>query len=283
MAFLLSQRKIVVIALGIVLVASAGLFVLRRQIPAPDMSAEEPGSSVFGSASGEKNNSNAPAPPSISASPTVQVQEDNPAPPPVSVPYRGRPADEVRPVAIEVAGYSEDQRQKLYGTIRNDGAAVKSDPNLFNIWIELGLLKKSIGDYEGARDAWEYAGAIRPKNVVSFANLGEIYASYLKDAAKAEKNFKIAIANKPDEPAAYITLSDFYSAEKRVQDAIDILLKGNTANPTSVDVIKMLGRRYEEVKNYMEAILWWQKVLVLEPGNAAVAAEIDSLKKKLNP
>ncbi len=285
MAFLSSQKKIVAIALGIALVAGASLFILRRQIPAPKLPKEDRGASVFGNADGVKNNSNAPSPasPSVPASPTVQVQEDSPPPSPVSAPYHGRPADEVRPVAADVAGYNEDQRQKLYGTIQNDGAAVKSNPNLFNIWIELGLLKKSIGDYIGARDAWEYAGAIRPKNAVSFANLGEIYASYLKDVVKAEQNFKIAIANKPDEPAAYITLSDFYSAEGRVQDAIGILLKGIEVNPKSADIMKMLGRRYGEAKNYAQAILWWQKVLAIEPGNAAVAAEIESLKKRLTP
>lgn len=274
-----SQKKLVLGALCVAVVATMGLFVSRRAAYAPEMPAGNGEASVFGSANNNGKDGLSFVPPASSSAPIAQ--ENAPAQPPVSVPYRGHPADEVRPIASEVAGLSEERRQKLYGTIQNDGTAVKKDPNLFNVWIELGLLKKIIGDYEGARDAWEYAGAIRPKNAVSFANLGEIYASYLKNPAKAEKNFKIAIANQPNAPGAYITLSDFYSAEGRAQDAIDILLKGNTANPKSVDIIKMLGRRYGEVKNYTQAILWWQKVLALEPGNAAVAAEIDSLKKMI--
>ena len=54
-------------------------------------------------------------------------------------------------------------------------------------WLVLGVYRKMIGDYESAKEVWEYASAIRPQNSVSFNNLGELYAYYLKDNAKAEK------------------------------------------------------------------------------------------------
>jgi len=43
-------------------------------------------------------------------------------------------------------------------------ASLKEDNLDFNNWLELGLQFSAVGDYEGARQAYEYAAALRPKN-----------------------------------------------------------------------------------------------------------------------
>lgn len=197
-------------------------------------------------------------------------------------PYTGRNPAEIRPLDEEVKLFSEEQREKIYSDIRRLAASVKENPNFLFGWTQLGLLKKMIGDYEGARDAWEYASLIRPTNSLSFANLGELYWRYLHDYPAAEKNFRISIKNKPNDPSTYISLSDLYSYSYREKSnlADDILLEGITANPGDVNLYRALAYLYERQKEYDKSIEWWQKVLEKEPDNKEVAATIEALKKK---
>lgn len=212
------------------------------------------------------------------------VSQDTPEVPVISsfTPYTGRDPQEVNPTAEGVKLMDEESRRKFYLGIENYGAALKANPGYLHGWLQLGLLKKVIGDYIGARDAWEYAGLIEPRNTVSFSNLGELYWRYLPDFPRSEANFRTAIKNRPEDPPVYISLSDFhyysYTAKKDLAD--DVLLEGIAANPGSTDLKRALAGLYERDGNIAEAIIWWQKVLEKEPENTSVAAAIEALKKK---
>lgn len=197
--------------------------------------------------------------------------------------YRGRPTEELHPSPDEVKLFSESDKQDLYRSLQNFGKTVKENPSFFNGWIQLGLLKKTIGDFEGARDALEYASLIRPENSVSFANLGELYWRYLRVYTQAEINFKTSIKNDPSDPGTYVSLSElyFYSLKEKSDLADDILLQGLIVNPQSMDITKALARLYEKSGQYAQAIEWWQKVLANDSTNADLASMIEGLKKKL--
>jgi len=131
-----------------------------------------------------------------------------------------------RPVTVPdstPAHIKEEMAQEIMRLI----TLLKQDANLFNEWLDLGLLWKEIRDYEGARDAWEYAGAIRPKNSVSFANLGVLYGYYLTNPVLAEKNYLKALENDPKLPYLYTQVADFYlEVMKNTEKAKSILEKG---------------------------------------------------------
>ena len=234
-------------------------------------------------------NKNTEPSPSPSASPLVSPSE-SPLPsvsirpvPSNPAAYNGRPPEELRPVPDEVKLFSESQKNDLYRSLQNFGKAVKENPDYFEGWIHLGLLKKTIGDYEGARNAWEYAGVIRPQNSISFANLGELYWRYLHVFAQAETNFKTSIKNDPANPGVYVSLSGvyFYSMKEKANLADDVLLQGIAANPQSTDLPKALASLYEKTGEYAKAIEWWKKTLAQDPQNKDIAAVIEGLKKKL--
>lgn len=197
-------------------------------------------------------------------------------------PYTGRDPKEVRPDPEEVKNLSTAQREKTYADLKNVGEQVSLFPDYFFGWIQVGLLKKIIGDFIGARDAWEYASTIRPQNSLSFANLGELYWHYLPDFPRSEKNFLISIKNKPDDTSVYMSLSDLYSYSytAKKDQADDILLKGIAANPGDIDLMKWLAALYEREKNYVSALEWWKKVLEKAPTDAVVKERIEALEVK---
>ncbi|TSC69114.1 MAG: hypothetical protein G01um101466_188 [Parcubacteria group bacterium Gr01-1014_66] len=198
--------------------------------------------------------------------------------------YRGRNASEVRPDAKVVSSLPLKEREKIYTDIRIYGAELKADPALFSTWLQVGLLKKVIGDYEGARDAWEYATVIYPQSSVAFSNLGELYWRYLPNFPLAEARFMRAIAINSADPRAYISLAEFYSfgyKEKQNQAPL-VLQQGIEANPEDIRLMTTLAETYEKRGEKKLALEWWERAHLKMPGNQEITRRIEELKKQLN-
>ena len=84
------------------------------------------------------------------------------------------------------ANMDENAKKIASAKIQDLSSQLKKDSDNLENWLVLGVYRKIIGDYEGAK-VWEYAGAVRPQNSVSFNNLGELYAYYLKNNKKPKK------------------------------------------------------------------------------------------------
>lgn len=140
------------------------------------------------------------------------------------------------------ASFSEDARLAATQNINELVSTLKKNVNNLDAWINLGTYRKIIGDFEGALQAWEYAGKISPQNSVSFSNLGDLYGYYLKDNQKAEENFLRAIKNSPNDIYLYFKTVEFYrDVMKDTEKARDIVQQGITANPDSQDLKALLN------------------------------------------
>ncbi|MBI1999529.1 MAG: tetratricopeptide repeat protein [Parcubacteria group bacterium] len=132
------------------------------------------------------------------------------------------------------------RKDEIASQIKDISARLSQDASLFNDWMDLGLLRKSIEDYDGALEAWEYASALRPQNSLSFSNLGVLYAYYLNDQARAEANFLRAVENNPGLDYLYPQVVDFYLEVVRSEEkARAFLNRSMVARPDS-EVIKTL-------------------------------------------
>lgn len=227
-----------------------------------------------------------PVPP-VNESPSdsgKKVDKSSGGPPVAAVPpYSGRDPVEVRPVPEEVKLFTQDQRERLYATIATHGRTVKENPTFFNGWIQIGILKQTIGDFEGARDVWEYAGIIEPLNSLSFSNLGELYWRYLHELPKSEANFRISIKHKPDDIQNYVSLAELYhySYKEKADLADDVLLEGLGNNPGDGTLMRRLAYLYEQRVEWANALEWWEKVLVSAPNDEEVKNKIERAKLKL--
>ena len=122
-------------------------------------------------------------------------------------------------------------------------------------WIDLGIGYKGIGDYEGAKQAWEYVSYLSPKNIISFINLGDLYHYYLHDYPKAEYNLLKVIENNPTYVAGYRNLFDLYhlSYKKDTNKAEATLLMGLKVSPRDLGLLIELGDYYKEKKQIDKA------------------------------
>lgn len=196
--------------------------------------------------------------------------------------YTGREPGEINPLPEEIKLFSQEQLRQIYSRIAQIAGIVKSTPSFFEGWINLGIYKKVIGDFAGARDAWEYASLIEPLNSSSFANLGELYWRYIHDYPKSETNFRTSLKHKPD-PLVYVSLAELYhySFKEKYDLADDVLLEGLKIDPNSETLLRRLAYLYEQREEYKEALKWWDEVRQDVPDDKVVLEKIEQLKKKI--
>lgn len=224
----------------------------------------------------------APAPDKKSISAVLPLADKTPEKPKIPM-YTGRDPAEVRPVPEEVRLFSEDQRQQIYSALKTHGQSVKAQPKYFWGWIQVGLVKKTIGDFEGSRDAWEYAGLIEPLNSLSFSNLGELYWRYLPDYPKSEQSFRTSIKHKPNDWQNYISLAELYhySYKEKYDLADDVLLEGLQNNPGDGNIMRRLAYLYEQREEWDKALDWWKKILETSPDDEEVKLKIEKDQAKI--
>lgn len=146
-----------------------------------------------------------------------------------------------KPIEIKTE-LPEDIKKQTTEEIQALSNSLKKDYDSLEQWIQLGLLRKLFGDYEGAKEVWEFAALIRPKNHVPFHNLGFLYWQYLKDFSLSEKNYLKAIENNPQDMGAYVDLSNVYFFNlKDRKKAENILLRGLQKNINNPELLSALA------------------------------------------
>ena len=118
--------------------------------------------------------------------------------------------------------------------------SLKKDPSNFYAWLDLAMYQKMAGDYAGAVLSWQYAGKLIPSDFISVANLGNLYAYFLKDNTKAEMYYKQAITKGPTQAYLYTQLAEVYrDVFKDLNKAKAIVDQGLSQIPSDQNLLQM--------------------------------------------
>lgn len=159
---------------------------------------------------------------------------------------------------------------------------LRADQEDFTGWLFLGILKKGVGDYEGARDVWRYAAQLRPKSSPPFANLADLYANFLNQPQKGLEMIKIAIANEPNDINFYLMMADIYRYRLPGQEAMyeTTMLEALQKFPDNANLIGPLAGYFRDTNQTNKAIQWYKELVRLLPDNAAAKADLAELEAK---
>lgn len=119
---------------------------------------------------------------------------------------------------------------------------IDKDKTSFQGWVNLGIIRKMVGDYKGAEAAWKYVVQIYPSSTVGFDNLGALYLDFIKDYAKAEAMFKQSITLDSHDINAYQQLFSLYTTYGYKQGAAvaaELLAAGLKANPGNETLLQL--------------------------------------------
>lgn len=178
---------------------------------------------------------------------------------------------------------TSDQAADLEQRFNTLKQRIQQKPDSFADWLMLGVMKKAVADYEGARDIWLYCGQMRPNNSPSFANLADLYANFLNDPKKAEAAIKQAIANDPNDYVFYLTLADIYrykfpDGDSRFEGT---LLEAMEKFPSEPNIVASLSAFYRETNQVQKAVQSLEKLVQMSPENQAAKNDLAELKAQL--
>lgn len=128
---------------------------------------------------------------------------------------------------------------KIVSEIKELSQTLKDNNDYYEGWLQLGILRKNIGDLEGAAEAWQYAAVIHPDNPTAYLNLGDLYGYYFHDNQKAEENLLKAIKIEPANIYAYQKTYEFYADTNQPEKARQILEQGIAANPDTSQSLQL--------------------------------------------
>lgn len=195
--------------------------------------------------------------------------------------------DKILTLDIKKTNLSQEQIASFQENFAADKKLVLTTTSTFNLaaFNDIAMIKRMVGDFEGARDAWAYIGLKSPKNSVSFLNLGQLYAEDLKDNKKAEENFLMALENSKGESGNeqyYRGVVDFYTYfyPEKIGEVEKILLAAVATEQyqNSQDLLALLATYYQNNGQKEKALEYWRKVLLIDPDNEGVKGEIERLK-----
>jgi len=157
--------------------------------------------------------------------------------------------EEVTPIAPDFtkaltfkAGVQPEEKTTLETRYKQIQDFLTQNPISFDGWINLGIIQKAAGDYQGANDSWSYVTKIYPQSTVAFDNLGDLYMNFTKDYPKAEANFKASLNVNPSNIHAYqqlFSLYTLYGYKADTSAAADLLVQGLKANPNNQTLLQL--------------------------------------------
>ncbi len=106
--------------------------------------------------------------------------------------------------------YNENAQKIMLAKINTTISFLKQNPTSYDSWIDLGIYRKMLNDYNGAEEIWVYLTKVAPTKPDAYLDLGDLYAYYLHDNAKAEKYFLIVQDVSPKWIVGYERTVDFY-------------------------------------------------------------------------
>lgn len=195
-------------------------------------------------------------------------------------------ASSTAPSLVRKVSFSQDLPREARGILKDKIAKLQTSLSKnyddFAGWMNLAIQYKTAGDYDGAREIWEYESYLHPNESISLHNLGDFYHRHLKDYARAENYYKRAIDADPTQAISYLALHELYrySYKQNTSAAVDILktaiarVKGNQI----IDLYSALGSYYEDKKDYSNAIIYYTKArdAAQKAGNTALVVQLDA-------
>lgn len=159
------------------------------------------------------------------------------------------------PLNITAPGISADERTSLQSQFAVTEASIASNKTDFDAWIALGSEREQAGDYAGAAADWQYISEIYPTNVVSNANLGDLYTNDLMNYPRAAAAFEAQIAIDPTDVYIYSDLFSLYTNQypQGAAVATAILKQGIAANPKATNLMVILARYYKSTGDITDA------------------------------
>ena len=160
---------------------------------------------------------------------------------------------------------------------------IQKKPNDINHWLSMAIIKKGIGDYEGAYDILNYANRKWPDNFTVLYNLADLYANFLNQPAKAEEIYKSLMEKQPANVNLRLALAELYRYKipGKEGEYENVLLAGLKVLPNDGNLIGPLALYYRQTNQIDKAIEYYEKLVQIAPNNETAKEDLAELKRQV--
>lgn len=263
-----------ILAVLIVFASAIGAYALATSGKAPKVvmleSVASPTSTIV-LTGGEKNDVTGIVSDAPKGSYKIEVVGDSAAPKPPQI---------QRPLTFS-GDLSDDQKTAIQASANELQQKILTSPQDAGAWTSLGTVRKIAGDYEGAKQAWEYVTKLAPQNATAYYNLADLYANFLKDYPKAEAMYKKVMGINSTDTNAYRNLFEIYTGTSYIPTATageEILKRGIAAVPDAIDLQVLLARYYKGQGRAGEAAATYEAAIAAakKAGNTQLASDLEA-------
>lgn len=143
---------------------------------------------------------------------------------------------------------------------------LKKDSNMNYALLNLSALYNIVGKNDEALNSLKKAILNDPKNERIYYNMALIY-NEIGNKEAAEKSFSKAIELKSTNPRVYYNYGLILNENKKFKEAVAVLHKGLTINPSATDLLYALTFVHIQTKNKDKAMQTAMKLKQLDPNN----------------
>ena len=133
------------------------------------------------------------------------------------------------------------------------------DPNHTDAFVNLGLVKKILGDTTSAIALYKRALSLNPQEINALNNLGNLYL-HLNDPQAGLKVLKKGVSLYPNSKELLSNLGLAYKLLSNFDRAADCLTKAIKLGAATSNVFLNLGIVLEQLRRSSEAIKWFEKI-----------------------
>jgi tetratricopeptide (TPR) repeat protein len=139
-----------------------------------------------------------------------------------------------------------------------------------------GVFLFSQGNYRGAKDCFELALTLNPRDEGVVYNLAQCY-DHLGDAKRAEQHYRFCLELNAKHSDSRQSLAALLTRTGRPQEAGRLVDDFVQSHPNSAEALALEGWRLRQEKNYPKAQEKLQQALALEPHNRHALVELGIL------
>jgi len=135
------------------------------------------------------------------------------------------------PNALETM--TEDILEKSLEDLNEQYQKLEEDDHIYIRWINIGILKKRLNDFEGTEEAWQNAILYNSDQSLAFGNLADLYLFNLQEYEKAEEYYLKVLNMRQDNYTYYIGLVSLYryNMTEKANSIEGIMTQGAEINP----------------------------------------------------
>lgn len=156
--------------------------------------------------------------------------------------------------------------------------AIELNPYDVGILSTLALAYDNQGDYTKSEEMYERALKIEPQNPLVLNNYAYNLSERNKNLDKALTMAKIAVGKEEGNASYLDTIGWIYFKLKNYKLARNFIEKSLAVNGNSAVVLEHLGDVYNALKDYSNAVKYWQLAIEKNPANKLLKEKIEASK-----